>query len=224
MCLENQKLFKQLVELESIVGDAIVTYAETLAKIKDQQLYLQRDCTWEEYLRQQWGISESTYRSLQASAKMARKMQIEYGAQLGNKSAARELRRIFHRDSELAAIVIQKAQQHAGKDVAITGAHIKAVEETLKTVLLTDGHCDDGDGGMIAFDAQVDMEYAELVARRKQHAVDGAKANGWSNATVLTIDGRGVISIDVGEIDPLQDVEVKWRVIEPERPVNALIG
>ena len=210
------------IDLERTAVKAVVVLGKCLEQIKKRELYKPDFDTFEVYLIVTWEKSIHWYERVLAESRWAQRMHDQYGVTLMNGNAARKLASI---DEQLVPFVITKAQQLAGS-MNLTGAHISAVVRTLIDLGNT-GHCDTGDGTMTAPDAAMTVEYTETLLRQKQHAIDGAKRNGWSKpieGTILNttdwrlLDGEGrqiVVRLpDDIRIDEGTEVEIKWRIIE----------
>lgn len=212
-------------ELETI-GKTVVLKAyavrfQVIDEIRARGLYAPEYMGFYDYLKDHWGFSMSWWDQTKRSVAKTTKILEQYGVELGNENAARQLRAV---DPELEEAIIRKAQALAGPGNSVLGRHVSAVQKTLTDVCNTDGMVEDGDGGMIAFDAACHGDVGEIVARHRQYAEGGAKKNGWNliireMVTEWDTDIEEPYAIIVpitGKWQPGAKVEIQWRIVAPE--------
>lgn len=206
-------------ELETIVSKAFVVKYQCLEEIRQRGLYAPEYMGFYDYLDGHWGLSQSWWDQTKRSATKAAEVLEKHGVTLGNENAARKLRAM---SKELEEDIIVAAQRLAGQGVPITGAHIASVIRTLQDVCITD-HVDVGDGTMAAPEAAMTADYTETLLRRKQHAIDGAKAkkNGWSKPFQFKyIRSHGRVPMPQMPNNLWDDVpngalvEIQWRIVK----------
>jgi hypothetical protein len=180
-----------------------------LTKINQEQLWVDDFATFADYLRERIGIKETTYRQWKASYQAAQQAQ-EYGDNLINEAAARALRTV---ETSARDMAIRLAMEYTGKtelaarDIAPIAASINAVLEDVAT---TGGYCDDGDGGMSAFEADVRHHITEERKRDLQQYHDRQKAAGWSQPIKWRVERDDFIP----GAQPGQIIEIRWRAID----------
>ena len=219
--LTDDTELKTISELEAEIAGAFVKIGGALHEIRLRKLYEQKYTSFADYIIRRWARTMSWYKQLKSSAIIAKSILAEYGITLGNEAAARDVRKLLHRqvDSEITPRILKKAQMLAGEGNPVLGKHVKAVIAVTCEVLDTGGYCWVEDE-QVAFNSAMVGEVAESVNRQKNYAAEGAKGKGWS-APVLFAGGLedysfyGMPAPETGQV-----IEFRWRVVEAVSDAN----
>ena len=192
-----------LAELEAQIDNSQCVMYEALKQIKDEKLWGDEyPAGFWEYLKKRHGYSRAWFSQLQANYNAM--MELELTIPFKNEYAVRMLR-----ESEMqvrqACYDRAVALAKSNGEQQVTAAHIKAVDDTVISIL-TSGYANDGDGGMTAADAQIEQEHQEQLLRRKAHINDGRE---W-----FSFRYTGGESVVFGGIPDGKAVEIKWYIVE----------
>jgi hypothetical protein len=227
-----QSRHQQLIEIQNNMKAAFRTIMDGLEMIASRRLYDEVGCaSMEEYIESQWSEviqcderSPSWLKQMRASIKMALRISQEFGISLGNEAAARALRTVNHRNSELVEQVIRTSNAHAQRDgQPLTSKYINAVYNTLLDTVATGGFVDTGDGTMTAFDKAINADAYEAHERQQEYS-----RNGWSKPTTFPgswyAPGNLIDSLLGQEVPRDATIEIKWRIVPQEGVAGAVVG
>jgi len=197
-----------LAELEAQIDTAQCVLYEALKQIKDEKLYDEYNYPagfWE-YLDKRHGYTHAWFSQLQANYNALTK--IEVTMPFKNEYAIRTLR---ESDKEVRQArydrAVALAKNHG--DEQVSAAHIKAVDDTLVSILTSGGYANDGDGGMMAADAQITEEYQERLLRRTAHMNDKRE---WFS--FIYTGGEQFV---IPEIPDGKTVKIKWYIVKESK-------
>lgn len=118
----------RLADLEGVIERGLSTFVEVgeaLLSIRGEHLYRLTHGTWEAYLSDRWGFSDSRWRQIKAATEVAQHLTVTTGNAPASERVARELVPVMRQDPVSLPVVMAAAQERAG-DRPVTAADVRA--------------------------------------------------------------------------------------------------
>ncbi|MHC4649197.1 MAG: hypothetical protein ACYTBJ_27415 [Planctomycetota bacterium] len=201
----------RLQELETIIEQANSVKYLALREIKDKDLWADDYKSWPVYLRAKQNMSESSYGQLRSNYNALQELDIDANYPFKNESAIRTIRQHV---ADVRQEVYNRAVMLARDDgdTFVSSTHIKAVTDTVIDILRSGGYADDGDGGMMAATAQVNVAYEEYIKRQRAHRRNGSKLE-WQPA-IEWMPGQPLPRFE--DVQSGQKIVIRWAIVEVE--------